>query len=257
MATKTKKKNGKAKAPKEEAAQAGPSQSDTPETAGCQACNFTGEVCRKCGEPIVQCDCETFEPVACGKCGTSPAEIQPEPPEAAAVGDVQATEQPPAGYETADQPPAADDADEAGLAAEEAAAFPTGEPRAASGGEHHGQKQPDDPELEAMAKASVARRIKRFKEGTRRRHHTKQLTYRVLTGIIKAGQAAAEGGAEGFFGRWTRGDLMAWEALMDAAEWAQEEVNRREFLRMKREAAKSTAEEQKEAAAKPATNGSD
>ena len=120
------------------------------------------------------------------------------------------------------------------------------EPAAAA--EHHGQKQSaGDPELEKLVAESVQRRLHRLKTGTRRRHHTKPLSIRVLTGIIKAGEAAAQGGADGFFGRWCRNDLMAWEGLMDAAEWAMEELNAREFRRMKRESA--AAAKQNETAA--------
>lgn len=183
-----------------------------PETTGCHACNFTGEICQTCGEPINSCDCgeSGFIAKPC-KCqqpepdAGEPAAEQPEQPE-------QQPEQPPepdAGEPAPPKPAAAKDS---------------------------------DPELETLVEESVKRRIERFNSGTRRRHHTKQLSFRVLHGIIAAGKAAAQGGADGFFGQWTRTNLAAWEGLMDAAEWAQEEINRREYLRLKREAAKSTAD---------------
>ena len=104
MAGKTKggsKNKAKAKAGKA----ASDAAAESPDGKGCRACNFSGEVCRDCGEPHTGCDCATFAPVACKACDPATmaaAEHQPEPIE------------PPAGYETADQPPAQDDADDAG-----------------------------------------------------------------------------------------------------------------------------------------------
>lgn len=224
---------------------------------GCRACNFTGETCRKCGEPIVGCACKSFEPVACKACGK---------PDEAIVATELSAEQIDAAAVVAEP---ADDADDQGLAAEETeATYPAdaaqehadqmvAEQDAAAGPPFgapvlQGETVPamaaavaqnggGDHELEALVAESVKRRLERIKSGNRRRHHTKQLTIRVLTGIIRAGEAAAQGGADGFFGRWCRNDLMAWEALMDAAEWAQEELNAREFRRLKRESIAAVA----------------
>lgn len=234
---------------------------------GCHACNFSGEVCRECKEPATGCECQTFQPVSCSACthaepGGEPA-CQPPASEPAAepVSDFAAdadgqTEiirqevsealSVPAevlgnvasGDVLGPSVSAVSEATENYAAkvsegwTEAAAAVPV---QAAVPSIPAGR----DAELESLVEQSVKRRMERLKQGNRRRHHTMQLSLRVLTGILKAGEAAAAGGADGFFGRWCRNDLMAWEALMDAAEWAQEELNAREFRRLKRESLKA------------------
>lgn len=260
---------GKSKGAKNKAKAAATAKTESPGT-GCHACNFCGEVCRQCAEPATGCECKRFEPVQCPTCmpvatenvGKEPSQQPAE--EAEPVADIAADadgqtypigdERPAAGEEPATTEQIAEaisEWTEGQMEAGKDAAVERGDMLEGDGATDSSETvfglpatvsaQPAgrDAELESLVEQSVKRRMERLKTGNRRRHHTKQLSVRVLTGILKAGEAAAAGGADGFFGRWCRNDLMAWEALMDAAEWAQEELNAREFRRLKRESLKA------------------